>query len=563
MKLGTKIISAAIGAIAISVLVGLIVQRQVIRSQGIELTHNTMRAAVLEAENVRASISALNDSFDKTKLVAEYKKSGDLRGSTLYQTIPVVAAWQAIAKVSEKEGFEFRVPKHQARNEKNNPTAEEEEILKVLDNGQTEEYFKVDRANNQLVYARPIKLSADCLTCHGDPKNSPSGDGKDAVGFAMENWKVGEVHGAFVLKSKLDRVDAVVQAGMGTMLGWIVPISVLIGIGFYFLNRSLIVRPLSGSISFIDLASKQTSSASEQVSLAAQSLAEGASEQAASLEETSASLEQMSSLTQRNAESASKAKTLANQTRVAADAGASDVAEMTGAMDQIKAASDNIAKIIKTIDEIAFQTNILALNAAVEAARAGEAGMGFAVVADEVRNLARRSATAAKETAEKIEDSIQKSERGVNISSKVAASLQAIVSRAREVDDLVNEIANASKEQHQGIQQINLAISQMDKVTQSNAAGAEESASGAEELNAQAMALKEAVHDLRALVGGQQASSSPSQAATNYPKVKSSKSVSMGSNGNHQTTTIHPISARSNGDDRGLHLPGDGEFKDF
>ena len=503
MKLGTKIISAAIGAIAISVLVGLIVQRSIIRDQGIELTRNTMRAAVLEAENVRASISALNDSFDKPKLLAEYKKTGDLRGSTLYDTIPVVAAWQAIAKVAEKEGFEFRVPKHQARNEKNNPTPEEEEILKVLETGQTDEYFKVDSAHNQLVFARPIKLTADCLACHGEPKNSATGDGKDAVGFAMENWKAGEVHGAFVLKSKLDRVDSVVRAGMLATLGWIVPISILIGFGFYQLNRILIVRPLSSSISSIDLASEQTSAASEQVSVASQSLAGGASEQAASLQETSASLEEMASLTQRNADSANKAKELANQTRAAADTGAADVSEMNEAMDQIKVASDNIAKIIKTIDEIAFQTNILALNAAVEAARAGEAGMGFAVVADEVRNLAQRSAQAAKETAAKIEDSIQKSGHGVIISSKVAVSLQEIVTRAREVDELVHEIANASKEQHQGIQQINKAVAQMDKVTQSNAASAEESASGAEELNAQAFMLKDAVLELQALVTGQ------------------------------------------------------------
>jgi methyl-accepting chemotaxis protein len=503
MKLGTKIISAAIGAIAISVLVGLIVQRSIIRDQGIELTRSTMRAAVLEAENVRGSISALNDSFDKPKLLAEYKKTGDLRGSTLYDTIPVVAAWQAIAKVAEKEGFEFRVPKHQARNEKNNPTPEEEEILKVLETGQTDEYFKVDSAHNQVVFARPIKLTADCLACHGDPKNSVTGDGKDAVGFTMENWKVGEIHGAFVLKSKLDRVDTVVRAGMLATLGWIVPISILIGFGFYQLNRILIVRPLSSSISSIDLASEQTSAASEQVSVASQSLAGGASEQAASLQETSASLEEMASLTQRNADSANKAKELANQTRAAADTGAADVSEMNEAMDQIKVASDNIAKIIKTIDEIAFQTNILALNAAVEAARAGEAGMGFAVVADEVRNLAQRSAQAAKETAAKIEDSIQKSGRGVTISSKVAVSLQEIVTRAREVDELVHEIANASKEQHLGIQQINKAVAQMDKVTQSNAASAEESASGAEELNAQAFMLKDAVLELQALVTGQ------------------------------------------------------------
>jgi methyl-accepting chemotaxis protein len=176
---------------------------------------------------------------------------------------------------------------------------------------------------------------------------------------------------------------------------------------------------------------------------------------------------------------------------------------MHRAMDAIKHSSGDISKIIKTIDEIAFQTNILALNAAVEAARAGEAGAGFAVVADEVRSLAQRSATAAKETAAKIEDSIAKSEHGATVSTKVAAALTVIVEKARRVDTLVAEIANASHEQSQGITQINSAIGQMDKVTQSNAGNAEETASAAVELNTQSTTLRESVTELRRLVGGQ------------------------------------------------------------
>jgi methyl-accepting chemotaxis protein len=167
----------------------------------------------------------------------------------------------------------------------------------------------------------------------------------------------------------------------------------------------------------------QTASAAGQVSSSSQSLAEGASEQAASLEETSSSLEELSSMTKRNAENAQKANDLAKQARTAADKGAGDMQTMSAAMAAIKVSSDDIAKIIKTIDEIAFQTNILALNAAVEAARAGEAGMGFAVVADEVRNLAQRSAQAAKETADKIEGAIGNTAQGVEISKKVAETL--------------------------------------------------------------------------------------------------------------------------------------------
>jgi methyl-accepting chemotaxis protein len=213
----------------------------------------------------------------------------------------------------------------------------------------------------------------------------------------------------------------------------------------------------------------------------------------------------MASMTRRNTESAEKVNELARQARSAADVGSADMKAMAEAMSAIKASGDDTAKIIKTIDEIAFQTNILALNAAVEAARAGEAGMGFAVVADEVRNLAQRAAQSAKETAAKIENSVSKTALGVQISEKVAKSLSEIVTRAREVDELAAEVAAASKEQAQGIHQVNMAVTQMDKVTQSNAASAEESASAAEELNAQAESLKEAVSSLLLLVDGQKA----------------------------------------------------------
>jgi methyl-accepting chemotaxis protein len=280
-------------------------------------------------------------------------------------------------------------------------------------------------------------------------------------------------------------------------------IGAILGAALAFLLTRSITRPIKAIAEALAVGAEQTASAANQVSAASQSLAEGASEQAASLEETSSSLEEMASMTRRNAENAGKVKDLGSQARQAGDQGVHDMAEMTQAMQAIKASSDEVAKIIKTIDEIAFQTNILALNAAVEAARAGEAGMGFAVVADEVRNLAQRAAQSAKETAAKIADAVQRSALGTEISGKVASSLEEIVGKARQVDELAAEVAAASREQSQGIEQVNSAVTQMDKVTQSNAASAEESASAAEELNAQAENLKEAVHQLIRLVDGQ------------------------------------------------------------
>ncbi len=250
---------------------------------------------------------------------------------------------------------------------------------------------------------------------------------------------------------------------------------------------------LNEVMSNISIASEQVSSGSRQVSDSSMALSQGATEQASSVEELTASLEEISSQTKQNANSANQANELAEAAKSNAVQGNAQMKEMLKSMDEINDSSSNISKIIKVIDEIAFQTNILALNAAVEAARAGQHGKGFAVVAEEVRNLAARSANAAKETTAMIEGSIKKVEGGTKIANETAIALNKIVDGISKVATLVSDIAVASNEQASGIAQINQGIMQVSQVVQTNSATSEESAAASEELASQAELMKEQV----------------------------------------------------------------------
>lgn len=265
---------------------------------------------------------------------------------------------------------------------------------------------------------------------------------------------------------------------------------------------SSITRNLRSIAAQLSSGAEQTVNASTQVASASQTLADGATQQAASLEETSASLEELSSMTKNNAESSRKASAFSAESRTATQESVTEMQALSKAMEEIRRSSSDIEAIIKTIDEIAFQTNILALNAAVEAARAGEAGAGFAVVADEVRNLAQRASSAASETSGKIEGAIARAAEGERINARVASGLAGILEKVHRVDSLLTEVAAASNEQSQGIQQLNGAIGQIDKITQANAASAEESAAASEELSTQARAALELSQDLLRLIDG-------------------------------------------------------------
>jgi methyl-accepting chemotaxis protein len=462
------------------------------------------RAVVLTAESTRDEMGRKwAQGLFTVEQLSQWGREGEI--DKVLSAVPVVTAWRAAMQKSHEGGYQMRVPKFEPRNPKNEPDPVEARVLKMFENEGVAEHFEIDEEKNAIRYFRPIRLTAECLNCHGDPKTSAAlwgnNDGRDPTGGPMENWKVGEVHGAFEIIQSLDAANAEIARSLWLALGVVALLILLSAVAFHLVIAHAVVRPVVSIVDGLASGASQVSSVAGQVAQSSQALSQGATEQAASLEETSASMEEMASMTRQNAEHSARAASLMAQVDSRVTHSTRELEAMVTTMTAIQESSGRVAKIIKTIDEIAFQTNILALNAAVEAARAGEAGQGFAVVADEVRNLAQRSAQAAKDTAGLIEEAAANATSGSAKVDALGVAIVAITESVNQVKGLVDEVSLASRQQSDGVGQIGQALQQMEQVTQGNAAAAEEGAAASEELNAQAETTRALVDDLLTLMG--------------------------------------------------------------
>ena len=506
MNLANKITLCASGGVVLATAGAIASVYLISHGNRVNELRSLMSSTLQQAETVAANMDELHGqgAFNTSALTQGLAaaQAGGYRSTVLYRTIPVVAGWESVKGVAQSKGFTFLTPSRPdvpARDPKNH-TEEFTEAFRAFAAGRPE-YFAEDSATNTLILARPVKLTAGCLGCNGDPATSATHNGRDTLGSPMENLKTGDIKGAFVLKAPMAG-DPVVLASMERIT--IVGLSVLLAVVgcFQVLNRRLIVKPLRAISQELLGGASSVRTASSQLEEASQAIAAGAVEQAATVEETSASTVQINSMTQANADNAKSAAALMEEAAGGVNQANRKLEEMVVSMGEITQSSDRIGKIIKVIDELAFQTNVLALNAAVEAARAGEAGLGFAVVADEVRNLAQKSAQAAKDTAALIEDSIARSQQGGGRLREVGGAIAQITESSDAVKVCIQQVSAGTEEQARGIDQISAAVQQMAQVVQVAARKAQENEMSTADLRQQSETLEAIVTRLTAVIEG-------------------------------------------------------------
>lgn len=524
MSLFKKIIFVLTLSVVLSSLIQIFASIQQVSKLGETDLVSKSRAILSRLEKTAAYVATQGGLADVIQKMKTTYPDGNLPSDAkrvVLNQVPIFAALMVGSDGAKEEGYEFRVFSKEPRNKDNQATANEANILKQFEADASKTEI-VETTSDQVIVYRPIRLSEKrgCLSCHGDPKTSPWGTGKDILGYPMENWNDGHLHAAFaIIQSKSATKAAITEGVIVFILVGLIGLAISIGVAMLITNASF--KNLASVNEHLNKVGAELFNTSHEIQRSAQSLSNAATEAAASIEETSASTEEVSSMIKLNANNSSQAKDLAHQCQKQAQEGQQQVKELIKSMDDISSSSKKIEEITNVIDDISFQTNLLALNAAVEAARAGEQGKGFAVVAEAVRTLAQRSSVSAKEISTLIKESVDKIQKGYNIAKESGTSLDRIVTAVEKVNVLNSEIANASQEQSTGMEAINRSVLELDKVTQLNAAGAEESASASDSLNSQAEKLREQMESLTYTIAGKKANPDGNSGSENFEALES------------------------------------------
>ncbi|MNJ99886.1 Methyl-accepting chemotaxis protein II [compost metagenome] len=505
MKFSTKVMLSIALACVICTTAAVFVSSSRISGQGeIQLIEKS-KAILSRLEAVRSYIASQGGLQASIENALEQYPDGNLPQEaklTILKQVPIFAAMKVGAEGASKEGYTFRIFSDEPRNKDNMASAEELEVLKKFEMDPKLEEISKATENDIIVY-RPVRLSSaqGCMSCHGDPAQSPWKNGNDILGYPMENWKDGKLHGGFAVISSRADVRAAAANATWYIIGWSTGLSLLaLVLSYLFLKKPM--TALSGIAEKLQDTGVSVATASSEISKSSNDLSSAAATAAASIEQTTATTEEMSSMIKLNAEHTNAAKDLAELAQSKARTGKDEVEKLILSMDEIAKSSKKIEEIITVIDDIAFQTNLLALNAAVEAARAGEQGKGFAVVAEAVRALAQRSATSAKEISSLIQESVDKIENGHEVVQASGVMLNEIVQQIEKLTALNTEISTASSEQAQGVTSINMSINDLDRVTQNNASAAGECATAAETLSERSQQMHSMVQELIMVIEG-------------------------------------------------------------